>query len=133
MPIANFIDQLMCNRILLVDDEQAVLFVYRRLLESDSMTVDTAESSEEAESLLNSRNYQAVVLDVRLSGSEKNEGLQILEKVKKATPETAVIVISAYGNSDIRNRCSRLGVTGYFEKPVSVGQIKQTLASIGIS
>jgi CheY-like chemotaxis protein len=106
-------------RILLVDDEEAILFAFGEMLRTPQMVVDVAASLDEARQMLEQHSYQAVVADLRLSGSTNVEGYEVIRMTKRLQPQCKVIVITAYGGDDIKARVFALGADSYLEKPVS--------------
>lgn len=122
----------MFKRVLMVDDETAILMAFKKLLKSPYVDVDTAESVEDAEALLNERTYAAVIVDLSLSGSSGEEGLDIIRSVKKRCPKTQVILMTAYGNTNIMDKTYNLGAAFYLEKPVSSNLLKDALKKLGV-
>ena len=109
---------------LVVDDETTILIAFKKLFQTPNVLVDTAESIEDAEALLNQRTYEAVIADLRLSGVSGEEGLDIIRSVKKRHSNTQVILITAYGSQEIMEKAYSLGAAYYFEKPVSTKVLK---------
>jgi DNA-binding NtrC family response regulator len=124
--------KVMNRRLLLIDDEPAILISFKKLLQSPGITVDTAEDIECARELIEEQFYDGVVADLRLSGISGEEGLEIIRLVKERHPETQVILMTAYGNHDVMKRAYRLGAAVYLEKPVSTSVIKYALRSLGV-
>jgi two-component system response regulator RegA len=110
-------------RILVVDDEQAVLFAYRKLIEKDGMAVDISANFEDAIRQIRARRYLAVIADMRLAGTDNGDGLEILRVVREERPETKTILATGYGDSEIEKTARALGVSYYFNKPVSPADI----------
>jgi ActR/RegA family two-component response regulator len=106
-------------RILVLDDEQTFLLGIKSFLEDYGMRVDTAETFDDALSLLEVNAYEAAIVDIRLTGVLREEGLDILEFIKKCRRYMKVIIITGYGNSYVKQRAYALGADAYFEKPVS--------------
>ena len=125
----------MTKRILLVDDESSILFAYNKVLQCPDVLIDTAESREEAIRLLNENKYQAVILDLSLHGSTGEEGFELISFIKEKhhNPNPAIIMITAYGNPEIKDKACKLGADYYFEKPVSTNTIRDALESAGIT
>ncbi|RMF90012.1 MAG: response regulator [Nitrospinota bacterium] len=115
------------QRILIVDDEAPLLFALRKGLSSSTTVVDTAETPEEARALLKEHSYQAIIADLRLTGIPGEEGLDLLRYVKTLYPSLRTILITAYGNTETRERAAALGVDYYLEKPVSLHVLRGTL------
>lgn len=125
-------DTVASSRILLVDDEPGILIAFQRLLRSPDMTVDTAQTIEEAEVLLKQNTYQAVIADLRLTGVLGEEGLEIIRYIREHTLQTKVILITGYGSPEVMNRAFELGADSYMEKPVKAEDLKQTMVRLGV-
>ena len=72
------------SRILVVDDENSVLFTYRMILEEKGYTVDTALTSQEAIELVTSQAYDVVLCDLSLE--QNRTGFDVFEKVRGSRP-----------------------------------------------
>ena len=114
-------------RILVVDDEPAILFAYRKLLEKDGMTVDTSANLEDAIRHIRAHSYLAVIADMRLAGSDNRDGLEILRVIRKERPGTHTILATGFGDSEIEKLARALGVSYYFKKPVAPSDILKAL------
>ena len=115
-------------RILIVDDERAFLSAVKKVLESPGLKVDTAETKAEAEEMVTAHEYSAVIADLRLTGSCGEEGLEIARFVRERSPDTEIMLITAYGSGDVREKAGELGVDFYFEKPVSIDLLREALS-----
>jgi DNA-binding NtrC family response regulator len=123
----------MQKNVLVVDDETTILLAFKKLLKTPGVDVDTAESMEDVKALLLDKYYDAVIADLRLSGISGEEGLEVIRYVKERTPDTKVILITAFGNQEVMNMAYNLGAAFYFEKPVSTNVIKDALRNMGIA
>ena len=122
----------MKQRILIVDDEKAILLAFKKLLKSPNIDVDTAETIGETENLLKRNIYNAAIVDLRLTGVDGEEGLKIMKNIKKFYPQTNVILVTGYGSSAVMEKAQALGAAFYFEKPVSIEILKNALKSLDI-
>ncbi|MEW6068762.1 MAG: response regulator [Nitrospirota bacterium] len=114
-------------KVLVIDDEKIFLLGIKKFLENPEIMVDTAETFEDAMYLLNNSSYNAVIVDIRLSGTSGEEGLDILRYIKKYKPDKKVIVITGYGDQEIRQKAYDLGADFYYEKPVSAEVLLKSL------
>lgn len=121
----------MGKRILVVDDEIAILMAFKKLFEDTEIIVDIANTKEDAMKLLKIRVYDAVITDLRLTNKLPDEGLEILSFVKENHPNTRMILITAYGNEKIKEKITKLSAL-YFEKPISGKLLKETLKKLEI-
>ncbi|MEW6584857.1 MAG: response regulator [Nitrospirota bacterium] len=121
----------MTKHVLIVDDESAILMAFKKLLQSPGIDIDTAETVESAQASLSAKKYDAVVADLRL-GITGEEGLDILRFVKQNSPQTPIILITAYGNPEIMEKTYKLGADLYLEKPVSSNTLRDALRTLGV-
>lgn len=119
-----------CGRILIVDDEVATLFAYKKLIEREGIGVDVCESLEEAIEQIRSRPYDAVIADVRLAGTDNADGLEILRAVRQERRDAKVIIVTGYGNREVEQRALAMGAAHYFEKPVLPSAILEVLNAL---
>ncbi len=122
----------MAKRILLVDDESAVLFAYKKVLQREQFKVDAIDSMAGTFELLEINSYDVAILDLRLGGELSEEGFELLSHIKQKYPETIIIMITAHGNQEVRDKAFRLGADHYFEKPISTNRIREALAASGV-
>jgi DNA-binding NtrC family response regulator len=100
--------------ILVVDDERAICIAIQRLFTSKGYAVDTALSAEEAIERLGQSVYHLVITDLSM---KKLSGMELLAWVKRSAPETAVIMITAYGSEKTAVEAMKLGASDYLPKP----------------
>ncbi len=122
----------MGKRILIVDDEIAILMAFKKLFEDTEIIADIANTKEDAMKLLKIHIYDAVITDLRLTNNLPDEGLEILSFVKENHPTTRMILITAYGNEEIKEKTVKLTGALYLEKPISGKLLKETLKKLEI-
>ena len=104
----------MKGRILVVDDERAIGIAIQRLLGARGHEVDAVLSGEEALRRLAEPGYHLVITDLSLQGVS---GMDVLRWVREHAPETAVIMITAFGSEKIAVEAMKLGAADYIPKP----------------
>jgi DNA-binding NtrC family response regulator len=104
----------MSAAILVVDDERAIGIAIQRLLSRRGYEVETALSGEDAVEKLASGSYQLVITDLNLKGIT---GMEVLRAAKEQSPDSAVIMITAYGSEKIAVEAMKAGATDYLPKP----------------
>lgn len=114
----------MPNSVLIVDDEAGIRRTLAGVLEDEGFSVETAESGEACLAAFERRVFSCVLLDIWLPGMD---GIETLEKLKAAYPETAVLMISGHGNIETAVRATRLGALDFIEKPL---QIERTVLAV---
>src|SRR4030042_3111215 len=85
-------------RILVADDEEGVLFALKEYLGCCGWEVDAVLDPKEAQRLLATRGYAAVITDLRFSGPSGNEGLAIGRAARTYNPGTPVVVMTGDGS-----------------------------------
>jgi len=122
---------LMC-RILVVDDEDVILFAFKKVLSGPGVVIETALSFKDAWRLILLKSYTAIITDLRLSGVEMREGFEVIKEAKRIQTECKIIVITGYGGNDTREKVFKLGAEIFLEKPVDPDKIKVLLQSMGV-
>ncbi|MEO7590664.1 MAG: response regulator [Byssovorax sp.] len=116
--------------ILVVDDEEAILISFQRLLRGPGRAVETASTIEEAERLLETKSFWAVIADLRLTGVLGKEGLELIRFIREKNLGCHVILVTGYGSPEIMEEAHQLGAAFYFEKPVPAQTLIEALASL---
>jgi DNA-binding response OmpR family regulator len=84
----------MKRRILLVDDELAVLLTLKAVLEINGFEVETAASGREAKSKIKNGQYHMVITDMRMES--ESAGVEVMQAAKKAPYQPAVALLTAF-------------------------------------
>jgi len=109
------------SRILVVDDEQSMREMLGIMLRKEGYEVVVADSRAQAAGVLGHEAIDMVVTDVRLPDGD---GIEILRHVKAATPETIVIVMTAFGTTETAVAARKLGAEAYVLKPFDVDELR---------
>jgi DNA-binding NtrC family response regulator len=117
--------------VLIVDDDRAVCGSLASILRSDEVGTRTAFTVEEAERLLKSETFDLAIVDLRLRG-EGMEGLDLISKIKTQTPETQVVLFTAYGSPEIEREARQRGAVDYWEKRMKIPNIIERTKALGI-
>ncbi len=115
------------NKIMVVDDEQSIRIMLRRVLSDWQYEVNEAKNGTEALNKMNKEKYTAILLDLRMP--EMN-GLQVIEKMVEMDINTPVIMMSAYGTVPEAVEAIKLGAMDYLVKPFDLDELKMTLERI---
>jgi DNA-binding NtrC family response regulator len=114
------------KRILIVDDEKKVAFFLREGLEGlgEGYEVTSTESAESALRELDSNSFDLVVTDFRLPGLN---GLQLMERLRRSSPATRTILITAYGSDEVEAAAYKLRARRYLAKPFRIEDFVRTV------
>ncbi len=111
-------------RVLVVDDEANLRRMLRSLLQAEGWLVDEAGSAEEALIRVGQSQPDVVLLDLVLPG---DSGLDLLPRLRKASPDTPVIMMSGEANLSDAVRATREGAFHFLEKPLGSEGVLATL------
>lgn len=114
-------------RVLVVDDEKNIRRTFSLALESMDHEVSTAVSGEEAVDQLKEANFDVVFLDLKLS---QESGLDVLEEIVRASPQTFVVIITAFASVETAVEAMRRRAFDYLPKPCTPEQIRHVLGNI---
>jgi two-component system response regulator PilR (NtrC family) len=109
------------KRILVVDDEQSMRELLAIMLRKEGYDVVLADSRAMAASVLARGPVEMVLTDVKLPDGD---GIEILRHVKAASPETAVVVMTAFGSAEMAVAAMKLGAHDYLTKPFDIEELK---------
>ncbi len=103
------------NKILLIDDEEAILRVLSMSLRSDGYEVLTASNGEEGISVFKEQSPQVVLTDIKMPGMD---GLEVLKHIKQIDPDAEVVIITGHGDIDSAIEALQHGASDFINKPV---------------
>jgi len=116
----------MKRRVLLVDDDAAVLATLKAVLELNLFEVDTATSGTEAREKLTSQEYDIVITDVRME--TEDAGFEVLRLAHAQRNHPATAILTAYPPQDERWR--QEPVESFLLKPIATRQLVQQLETL---
>ena len=115
------------ERILVVDDDDLSRGYLSEALQRNGYSVDSACDGQEAVNMTDKQSYDLVFLDMRMPGMG---GLKVLERVKKTSKETTVVIMTAYGSIESAVEAMQKGAYDYIIKPFSLDNIELLLKRI---
>lgn len=119
------------KKVLIVDDEQSILLSLSYALKTDGVEVITCNEIEQAEEALANTHFDLVIADIRMSGVNGIEGLELLKYIKERYT-TEVIIMTGYGTTEIESLAYKLGALHFFRKPVDIQELLAKVEGIGI-
>jgi len=114
-------------RILVVDDDQAILKLIQRVLRDDAYAVDVAASGEEARTLALVNEYDGIILDLQLGD---RHGFEILQELRGQGRRTPVLLYSGLSDTDSIVRGLDAGADDYVVKPVSNEELRARVRTL---
>ena len=110
----------------IVDDDASLRRSLRNLLTSAGLRVETFESAEVFLQSGSQDNTGCLVLDLRMPGMG---GLALLRRLAASGSRIPVIIVTAHGDDDTRQRLLEAGAVAFLEKPVQVQQLKTLIGN----
>src|SRR5438093_7492232 len=103
--------------VLIVDDDPALLAALPEALRlrMDGVTVDTADSGAAALDRIAAREYEAIVIDIKMPGMD---GLALLAKIRARRPDTPVLMTTGHGEHALAIQALRGGAYDFIQKPI---------------
>jgi len=115
------------SSVLIVDDEAGIRTALRVNFSRNGWDVETASGVREASRLLENREFQLVVSDMRMPDGD---GLEVMRAARAASSSTAVILLTAFGNVPDAVEAMRNGAFDYLTKPIAFDQIEEAAARV---
>lgn len=112
------------QRILVVDDESLMRTAVAESLQSCGYRVTDADNGADAMTLFMKNNFDLVITDMRMPGMT---GMDVLKSVKTRSPETPVIMITAYGTVNTAVEAMKAGAAEFIMKPFSLDDLESTV------
>lgn len=115
------------KKILVVDDEPAIVSTLKDSLEALGYQSAGAGNGKEALQLINKDAFDLVITDIRMP---EKSGIDLLHQLKESHPELPVVIITGYPLAYPPDKAMKEGADGYIAKPFRINQIDQLLAKI---
>ncbi|OQY01882.1 MAG: Fis family transcriptional regulator [Desulfobacteraceae bacterium 4572_130] len=114
-------------KILIVDDELVVRESLYHWFSREGYDTKSAQSGNKALQKLSRENFDILFVDMKMPGMS---GFELLKKVKKLYPDTAVVIITAYGSIDSAVGAMKIGASDYLLKPFKPDQLSLVMEKI---
>ncbi len=111
-------------KILVVDDESSMLEFLDIMLRKEGYDVTCTTSGKEAIGFCGESHYDMVITDIKMP---KVTGLDVLRRVKEISPETVIILITAYATMETAIQAMKEGAYDYISKPFRVDEVKMII------
>lgn len=108
-------------RLLVVDDEPSIREFFEILLTREGYDVELVSNGSDALTRIRDQIYDLVITDLAMP---EVDGMQVLEKVKELSPETLVLMITAFATTESAVEAMKKGAYDYLMKPFKVDEIR---------
>ena len=114
-------------KVLVVDDDEVISQNLKRLLEKSGYLADTAYTGEEALRKIREDNFDLALIDLLLPDID---GLKLLLEVKRISPITAIIIITAFGTIPNAVEAIKRGAADYITKPFRMNELLSMIKKV---
>ena len=114
-------------RILIVDDDRAILKLMERVLRDEAYAIDLAQTGEEARTLALVNDYDGIILDLQLGD---RHGFEILQELRRNGRNTPVLLYSGQADKDSIVRGLDAGADDYVVKPISNEELRARVRTL---
>ena len=115
----------MSAHILIVDDENTLRYFLKRTLEDEGYQVSEAADGQTALDLLERQTFDLALVDLRMAGVD---GLEVMRQFRQRSPETQIIIVTAYASVPSAVEALRHGAHDYLTKPVNTEELLASVA-----
>ncbi len=109
------------GKILVVDDEKSMREILQIFLKNEGYSVSVADNGQSAIEAVKKDIFDLIITDMKMP---KVSGLDVLKSVKKITPDTVVVIITAFGTTESAVEAMKLGAYDYIQKPFQMDDIR---------
>ena len=113
--------------LLIVDDEANFLILLDRNLSREGYQVTVARGADRALPHINLETFDLAILDINMYPMN---GVELLAEVKKLSPSTQVVMVTAYPTDHTCEECMKLGAADYLIKPIKISKLKALLRQL---
>ena len=110
------------KKIMVVDDEENIRFLYKEELEDEGFAVELAKNGEEALNKLPDFKPDLITLDIKMPGMN---GIEVLKRIREQDPELPIILCSAYG--EYKQDFTTWASDAYVVKCADLTELKTTI------
>ena len=109
------------SKILVVDDEESIREFFQIMLKREGYEVFTAANGKEGLEHLKKNPVDLIISDIQMP---ELSGLELLSKVREIDPEMVVMMITAFGSTEIAVEAMKRGAYDYIQKPFKIDEVK---------
>ena len=114
--------------ILLIEDEDSIRRVLKKVLQEDNQSYKFTEATDGQEgiSTIKKQEFDLILCDIKMP---KKDGIEVLDFIRNHTPTTPVVMISGHGNLETAVKAMRMGAFDYISKPPDLNHLLSTVRS----
>ncbi|MBI5181515.1 MAG: response regulator [Nitrospirae bacterium] len=110
--------------ILAVDDDKEFLLLLHDVLKEDGYEIDLAEGMSEAIEKIRATSFDLIITDKNIP---EPKGAELINKIKAITPNSKIIVLTAFGDVESYLELMNMGIHDYLTKPIKMSELKMSV------
>lgn len=110
--------------ILAVDDDKEFLSLLHDVLKEDGYEIDLAEDMSEAIEKIRATSFDLIITDKNIP---EPKGAELINKIKVITPNSKIIVLTAFGDVESYLELMNMGIYDYLTKPIKMSELKMSV------
>ena len=116
------------SNILLIEDEDSIRRVLKKVLQESNQSYKFTEASDGQEGILfvKKQAFDLILCDIKMP---KKDGIEVLDFIRNHSPTTPVVMISGHGNLETAVKAMRMGAFDYISKPPDLNHLLSTVKS----
>ena len=118
------------TKILVIDDEKDLCFLFKKILTPEGYTVLTALNGYDGIKINQKSKPDIILLDLKMPGIN---GIETLRRIRKKDPDVIVIIITGYGDAETIRDAAELNVYEYMAKPFNNETVMKILKEAAAS
>ena len=112
---------------MIIEDDGEMRSLLEEFFNKEGFDTDSASNGPEGLLKVSEDHFNIVITDIRMPGPT---GLDILPTLRRLKPMIPVVVITAYGSDDLRQRSFERGAAAYIEKPIRLSQLRTLIGEL---
>jgi two-component system, response regulator, stage 0 sporulation protein F len=117
----------MAEKILVVDDEENMLRLFKRALGREGYQVVCAASGQAALEMASRDTFSLAIVDIELPGMD---GIGLMKRLRALNQRLPIVVVTAQRNPETEQRAKDSGCTAFFPKPIDIKRFKKIIRSL---
>lgn len=115
------------EKVVIIDDEKNICTLLEKYLKRRHFIVNSSDTGRKGFNMVKTQKPDVVLLDLRL---QDTDGFNILRRMRKLRPKRKVVIISAFGDAETKEKAYRLGADRFIDKPFSRRAILKVIREV---
>ena len=118
------------TRMLVVDDEQVITFAFQEYFQCHNFAVDTGSTKDEGLTALANGEYDVVIVDLRLGGTDGAEGIDLIRAARERSSKVVIVMLTAYRSAAVESNAIAAGADALLQKPQPLARVAETITEL---